>query len=450
MEIGRNENTESSGQVSLETRIDLDMNSGSVMSSPAHPSLNNAAISTLSRTNKGNNQSEISDHNNNVSLENENPAVHRDFLSLSRFEKLKSRMSFPFQSVFSEQSNSSIINSNNYNSNNESNQQEPLESSIQKNNPKHPVWKIGLVVAFFSLSSIFSIFVNKALLTAFDFGYPSTLMLVQMFLSNVFLSILRFFNRLHVPTIDRSQYRVVLVATLYWIGNVLVGLYALRLVNIPMFSTFRRLSVLFVMAVEFYGGKRFSGRIIFAVFITVTGSVLSAVSDLTFDPLGYALVFLNNLITAFYFSSLQTSIRGLKLNSLQLYYYTSQLGVPIMIVISLFTDMKGAYYRVLKDAELQTPLFIFSVFMSATASFMVNYSTNLNVEYTTPLSTAVSSVLKNSVQTGIGLFSWGYQITMLNVVGLFVALLGSSLFTLFKMRESRDQDRMNNQNPASK
>eukprot|EP00182_Erythrolobus_australicus_P003508 CAMPEP_0185837968 /NCGR_PEP_ID=MMETSP1353-20130828/12282_1 /TAXON_ID=1077150 /ORGANISM="Erythrolobus australicus, Strain CCMP3124" /LENGTH=352 /DNA_ID=CAMNT_0028536963 /DNA_START=53 /DNA_END=1111 /DNA_ORIENTATION=- len=294
---------------------------------------------------------------------------------------------------------------------------------------------IAGVVLFFSFSSIGSIFVNKAVLSAHDFGYPAALMWFQMLIANLCLTLLR--RKLKIPVLQRRQYVTVLLATSYWIGNVLIGLYALRLVNIPMFSTLRRLSVLFVMAVEVVRGKRYSRGIILTVVITVAGSVLSACSDLSFDGLGYALVFLNNLITAFYFHQLKESINGLHLNSLQLYYFTSQLGVIIMSVIALLTDAPGALQAVQKRAELRTVQFAAAAIGSAVMSFLVNYSTNLNVEYTTPLSTAVSSVLKNSLQTGIGLFSWGYQITPLNVLGLVIALSGSSVFTLLKVRESR-------------
>lgn len=309
-------------------------------------------------------------------------------------------------------------------------------STTQKATPLH----ITLAVLYFNGSSLFSIFVNKAILTGYQFQFPTTLMLIQMLVGVILLSILKLANYVHVPPLKRGQMLSVLTPTVAWIANVLIGLYALNLVNIPMFSTLRRLSMLFVMATEYFAGRRFSGKIILSVLVIVVGSVFSAAGDMSFDSLGYFLVFVNNLVTALYFNSLKRALNVLNINALQLYYYTSLCGVPLIAFAAIVSDFGSAVNAIQTRPEFLDFNFLFLLFLSALFSFSVNYSTNLTTHYTSPLTAAVSSQIKNFLQTALGMLSWGYHFSALNVTGLFTAVVGSCMYSFVRYKEAREEE----------
>jgi len=137
-------------------------------------------------------------------------------------------------------------------------------------------------------------------LTASHFGYPQSRMLLQ----SVFMMTCLFtFSRICgsgvvVPPLRRRGFAKMLLSSLPFVTNVSVGLAALSLVNIPMFSALRRLTVLFVLGSErLLLRKRHPRRLGVAVLFLTAGAV---VSDVKFSAIDYMLVMHHNALTACY------------------------------------------------------------------------------------------------------------------------------------------------------
>lgn len=157
---------------------------------------------------------------------------------------------------------------------------------------------VPFVVFAYGLSSLSGVFVNKACLSGYNFGFPITLMFLQLMVSVAGMSILRFARVIDIPSKSMRELNFLFIPATLLILNVTVGLYALRIVNIPMFSAFRRLSSINVMILEYFVlGKMESGRVIGTVLFMIFGSFIAALGDKTFSLAGYVLVFLNNFIT---------------------------------------------------------------------------------------------------------------------------------------------------------
>lgn len=301
--------------------------------------------------------------------------------------------------------------------------------------------RIILVIFAYAGSSLSGVFVNKACLSAYDFRYTITLMLCQLCVSVTALTILRVLRVIQIPFRSWEDMVVLLFPSVFLILNVTVGLLALRLVNIPMFSAFRRLSVLNVMVLEYFVlGKTATRRIMWTVLLMVTGSFLAGLGDLTFDPLGYFLVFLNNLITAANLVSIKKASAVVRLEALALNYYVSCIALPIVFVLALLTgELRNAVADIVVRPDLQTPGFAFALSLSAASAFLVNFFTNLCTQLTSPLTTAITGQMKNVLQTVLGIFAWGYRVSILNLSGLGVALAGSLWFAYFKYDDAMSQ-----------
>lgn len=296
-------------------------------------------------------------------------------------------------------------------------------------------------VLFFCGSSLGAIFVNKACLTHFHFAFPSSLMVLQAALTVILLFVM---SRLKpslvtITPIKSSDYPRIFTSTLFFIANVTVGLSALSRVNIPMFSAFRRLTVLFVMGAEYVMLHKTHPRpVVVSVFVLTAGAFVSALGDVTFTFTGYALVFANNALTAAYLASIKRLMRDLSLDPISLLYYSNIMGFPVILAIAILTgDLRRSisfYYNTpgLRDS----PLFLIALSFVAASAFCVNLSTSICTHVTSPLTTSVAGQVKNVLQSLLGFFSWGYVPTVLNVVGLLVALGGQVSFAMFKYRET--------------
>lgn len=229
------------------------------------------------------------------------------------------------------------------------------------------------VILFFAISSLSAIFINKSCLSGYGFNFPFTLLMGQMIFSLLTLSLMDLLGPARLPVLTRSQQLRVLLPTLLFIANVVVGLSALSLVNIPMFSAFRRLTLLFVMAAEYIMlNKRYSRSLIAAVVTMTVGAFVSALDDGTFSGLGYALVFINNVLTAAYLASIKRVMVEIDMSPLVLLYYTALLGLPF---IAILLPASGELRNVIEAFSTRPDLWSFgfgvSVLLMAASAFLV-------------------------------------------------------------------------------
>jgi len=81
--------------------------------------------------------------------------------------------------------------------------------------------------------------------------------------------------------------------------NVVSGLGGTQKISLPMFTALRRFSILMTMLLEAYVfGTSPSSAVKMSVFLMIFGALVAALSDLTFDTVGYSMIFLSDLFTA--------------------------------------------------------------------------------------------------------------------------------------------------------
>ncbi|KAA8496160.1 UDP-N-acetylglucosamine/UDP-glucose/GDP-mannose transporter [Porphyridium purpureum] len=332
-------------------------------------------------------------------------------------------------------------------------QQQQAQAQMQAQQGRHAhVTRtyMGAVIMSYASASLGGVFVNKACLSGFNFQFPITIVFLQLLVSVAVMSLLRLFRLIEIPKRTTKQIAFLLYPAVFFVANVSVGLTALGLVNIPMFSAFRRLTVLNVMVMEWYVLKKQSSMAIkYCVLFMVFGSIVAAYGDITFDPLGYFLVFLNNLLTAGNLVSIKKATQVVQLDAMAMFYYVSLVSLPIVLALGLATgELARAYLDFSSRPELHGPGFAFALVLSASSAFAINYTTNLCTQVTSALITCITGQTKNVLQTLIGIFSWGYEASPLNLLGLFLALVASCFFATVKYREGREKEKDPSSLPA--
>lgn len=264
-------------------------------------------------------------------------------------------------------------------------------------------------VLFFCASSLGAIFINKACLTHFRFSFPFFLMLLQVCFTYIGITVASHLypQRFAPQPVKRADLKRLLLPTLLFVANVSVGLSALTRVNIPMFSAFRRITVLFVMGAEFVVLQKLqSRRVVASVCTLAVGAFISALGDVTFSALGYCLVFANNILTALYLASIKKILSELNMTPYSLLYYMSVLSFMPVLLLALIT---GDLVRALDDYNRRpllhsSPLFAPALLFVAASALCVNLSTSMCTHVTSPLTTSVAGQLKNVLQTLLGFF----------------------------------------------
>lgn len=280
-----------------------------------------------------------------------------------------------------------------------------------------------LSAAVYAAASMSGVLVNKAVFASFSFNYPLVILLLQLCVTTVGMVVA-------APPVAPERFAPLVPVALAFVMNVFAGLLALQVTNVPMFSAFRRLSVLSVMITEtVVFGRRETRYVELSVAVMTLGSLVAALGDAQANLLGYALVFVNNFATAAYLVVLKRAAKTLKLGSVAMTFYVNLVSIPIALLICIVTgQLQAAVATMRATPALRGGAFVFAIVASSCSAFAINLSTLWCTSVNTPLTTAIAGQTKNMLQTMLGLVLWDFQLTALNIFGLLVAAVGSGLF----------------------
>eukprot|EP00245_Coleochaete_scutata_P009792 TRINITY_DN3309_c0_g2_i1.p1 TRINITY_DN3309_c0_g2~~TRINITY_DN3309_c0_g2_i1.p1 ORF type:complete len:335 (+),score=44.64 TRINITY_DN3309_c0_g2_i1:159-1163(+) len=307
--------------------------------------------------------------------------------------------------------------------------------------------KKGIIVALaYMTCAVMLVMFNKAALSSYNFPYVNVITLLQMVCSNILLYTLRSWNMVtfggdgskglddagkgFVPLRTIRKAAPLSISYLFYM---VVGMASIRGVSVPMYTTLRRTTVVFTMLMEqVFQGTRHSSPIMLSVAIIVGGAFIAGVRDLSFEPVGYALVFLSNFTTAVYLTFIGKLGKSTGLNSFGLMWCNGVICMPILLIWSLISGELVASFHFVHINNLGFQLVML---MSCVMAFCLNYTIFLN----TALNSALTQTMcGNFKDLGVVSFGWlwfgGLPFDWLNVVGQGLGFIGSGLYAWSKLR----------------
>ncbi|XP_055820564.1 UDP-N-acetylglucosamine transporter UGNT1 [Solanum dulcamara] len=286
---------------------------------------------------------------------------------------------------------------------------------------------------------------NKAALSSYNFPSANVITLCQIICSCCFLYLLRrlklisFHLSESLATPDNFKTFVPLktlidtlpVAVTYLL-YMLVTMESVRGVNVPMYTTLRRTTVVFTMIMEsILAGQRYSRPIIGSVVIIVFGAFVAGARDLSFDFYGYAVVFLSNITTAIYLATIARIGKSSGLNSFGLMWCNGIVCGPFLLVWSL---IRGDLALTMDFPYLFSPGFLVVMLMSCILAFFLNYSIFLNTTLNSAVTQTICGNLKDLFTISLGWFIFGgLPFDLLNVLGQLLGFVGSGLYAYYKL-----------------
>ena len=289
---------------------------------------------------------------------------------------------------------------------------------------------------FYAFSSLGVIFVNKIVLTSYNF---------------------QLFDVIETSQLTRDIFFEILPISGMFLANVVFGLGGTGSLNLPMFTALRRFSILFTLIGEYYILKKASNQmILFSVFLMVGGALIAAFNDLSYDSFGYMLVFFNNIFTAMSGIYLKRATISGKCNKLGVLYYSSLFSLIAMCTYFLSEhmykfviatqedqlDANGAsmsYHELHVGSTMERLFnynqwhkldFLITFILAAMMGSILNYATFLCTTTNSALTTSVIGCLKNVLTTYVGMFTMGdYTFQWINFIGLNISIVGSIVYS---------------------
>lgn len=312
------------------------------------------------------------------------------------------------------------------------------------NNASSAAEKIGHNVAsvfaavLYGTCSVLIAFINKLLMTTYDFDYPVFIMMSQMLFTIIVLEILSlpFIGVLNMPryTLDRGR-MFALPALFYGINSVL-ALSALSHMNIALYGVLKRCVPLVTMVLSLLIVKKGwpSKLTICSVIFLTLGCIIAGYGDMKFSWLGYGCGILSNIAQSVYLLLVQKATNG-KLSTVESLQLNSINTLPFLAVFCILngelSEMKNySYYNDLS--------FITIFFLAISLGCLLNYSLFLCTSLTSALTTSVVGGLKALAQTLLGIFTFGgVSHNIPTVVGISMSVSGGLTYIFAKYRENR-------------
>lgn len=293
---------------------------------------------------------------------------------------------------------------------------------------------------FYGFCSVSMAFINKALMTSYDFDYPVFIMVMQMVFTIFILELLSWLQMIKLPTYTLSRGKSFALPALFYALNSVLGLSALSHMNVAMYGVLKRcvpLVTMFLSVVILKKGLPSNKTIVGVIFLTM-GCVVAGYGDLKFNAVAYTCGGLSNLTQSLYLLLVQryiskdtTTIETLQLNSFN--------TLPFLLIYSIINQ---DIFKVLQYDRLGNPVFIFVFFSAISMGCLLNYSLFLCTSMTSALTTSVVGGIKAMLQTLFGLFTFGgISQNMATYVGISMNLSGGLFYIYAKFTEGKAKHR---------
>lgn len=317
-----------------------------------------------------------------------------------------------------------------------------LEEKIFKGSP---MTKRGAYAAIcYMTCAVLLVLFNKAALSSYNFPCANVITLCQMICSCCFLYALRrwkliSFHAGEAPMADTSKSMVPLrtlintspLAVTYLL-YMLATMESVRGVNVPMYTTLRRTTVVFTMIVEYIlVRQKYTPPILGSVAVIVFGAFIAGARDLSFDFYGYLVVFLSNITTAIYLATIARVGKSSGLNSFGLMWCNGIICGPVLLI---WTFVRGDLEMTMNFSSLLSPGFLVVLLLSCILAFFLNYSIFLNTTLNSALTQTICGNLKDLFTITLGwIIFGGLPFDILNVIGQLLGFLGSGLYAYYKL-----------------
>jgi solute carrier family 35 protein len=303
--------------------------------------------------------------------------------------------------------------------------------------------QISINVVFtyiYLLCSIFITVTNRKLYQKFNFKFSFTLMFLQQF----FCSLLFFYGTKYSENFRKQSGEVsfedfkklkfeYFSFSLLFMMNIFSSFIGNQLVlNTAMYLILRK----FMLIMNYLYDKLINKKVLpshfsISVFLITSGSILSGLDDLTFDLLGYIIVFVNNSLSVIYGQFSEKFRKKNGVSNLKLLIYNSFLVTPILILMIIVSGELNRLIIYFQNSDVNKLFYLFiNLVFSSFLCVLMNSCYFISNEKNSTLFTKLAGNCKDIFITGISMITLkDFKPTFNTLFGLFISTLGAFLFS---------------------
>jgi len=300
--------------------------------------------------------------------------------------------------------------------------------------------KAFIVAMFYFTCSISMNFLNKAVVSSYNFNYPFFIMACQMVVTVIFLDLFRVLKIIKLPAYSLKEGVEFLPCSLSFALHSTLSLIALHGMNIPMYGAIKRCTPLvnLVLSVIVLKKPHPSALLTSSVGLITIGVFVASLGDLQFEAHAYTMGSLSVFAQAGYLTLVQKSSEVNHRSTVEMLHVNSFNTLPIFLTMSM---VLGEPADIGQSVSIAEPGFTWVFGLLILSGCVLTYAQFLCAAVCSALTTSMISVAKSVIQTVLGFFTFGgVQFHPLNIAGLVMNILGGVIYTYVRQFEKRQQN----------
>jgi len=300
--------------------------------------------------------------------------------------------------------------------------------------------KAMCVAMFYFTCSISMNFLNKAVVSSYNFNYPFFIMACQMVVTVIFLDLFRVLKIIKLPAYSLKEGVEFLPCSLSFALHSTLSLIALHGMNIPMYGAIKRCTPLvnLVLSVLVLKKPFPSALLTSSVGLITVGVFVASLGDLQFEAHAYTMGTFSVFAQAGYLTLVQKSSEVNHRSTVEMLHVNSFNTLPIFLTMSM---VLGEPADIGQSVSIAEPGFTWVFGLLILSGCILTYAQFLCAAVCSALTTSMISVAKSVIQTILGFFTFGgVQFHPLNITGLVMNILGGIIYTYVRQFEKRQQN----------
>lgn len=284
-------------------------------------------------------------------------------------------------------------------------------------------------------------FLNKAVVSEYEFNFPLFILGCQMMLTLCVLEILQLSGKFSLPVITFASIRMFALPSFCYSLHATLSLVALEGMNIPMYAAVKRCTPLvnLILSVTYLKKPVPSPMIISSVLIITVGCLIAGMSDPTFNAYAYMMGGMSVVLQGLYLTLVQQCGEN-NLSPIHVLHLHSYISVIPFFILTYSTGEISAMWSYRLQGELGfVGIFLLLLVMGLLLNFSLFLCTMLN----SALTTSIVGVSKAFLGTIIGFYAFGgIPYHPVNIAGIVLNTIGGFVYTYAKYKEQRKQRRI--------
>jgi len=245
-----------------------------------------------------------------------------------------------------------------------------------------------------------------------------------------------FFSQFPKAQYNPDVGKKILPLSVIFVGMITFNNLCLKYVEVSFYNVARSLTIVFnVVLSQVILGSSTSSKTALCLLIVIAGFFMGAKGEVNFTMIGTSFGICSSLFVSLNSIFTKKVLPAVDNDHWKLTFYNNVNACVLFMPLMAYFEAHTLFEAMGK--EMLSPLFWGAMMVAGIFGFSIGIVTVMQIKATSPLSHNISGTAKAAVQSMMAFYIWKNPATVMGVLGMFVVLGGSLLYTIVKMREGK-------------